>query len=341
MTILVNGGPGSDCCMSDRSLNRTALFSLAAGELKSQPKGNGAISEAGSNFLEPQPGGGPTISVVLNTLNEEHNIAHALMSVRSWVDEVIVVDMESDDGTVQIARSLGAKVFNYPRVINFDAARVAGVERATSHWILLLDADELIPFALSRQLLQLIKTNTADAYSIPRLNYFSGRPLLHAGFGPEQDRQLRFYRRGCVGLNDILHAHIEIKPGTRVQNLKYSPDMCIVHFTYRNSGQFVAKLNKYTSLTAVQRKDSNRMRDRSIVLVPAKEFFDRYVRRLGCLSGWRGFYYSFMMAAYRMTQAVKIEEIQSRCDDDGSAESYRRIAEEIVSRYPPATDRVR
>jgi glycosyltransferase involved in cell wall biosynthesis len=280
----------------------------------------------------------PSISVVISTLNEEDNIGNVIMSVRSWVTEVIVVDMESDDATPQIARGLGAKVFNYPRVLNFDAARVAGVQHATSDWILLMDADELIPFDLSGQLLCLAATGNADAYAIPRLNYFSGSPLHYAGWGPEQDRQLRFYRRGSVSLNDVLHAHIEANPGTRVGNLKYTPETCILHFNYRDSGQFVSKLNKYTSLTALQRKERGRPRDRSIVLVPLWEFLDRYLRKAGYRSGWRGFYYSFMMAAYRMTLAAKIREIRSGCDSEGSAALYQRIAKEIVSRYESAAD---
>jgi len=276
------------------------------------------------------PGHAPRISAVLNTLNEEHNIANAIKSVRSWVSEVIVMDMHSDDQTAHIARSLGAKVFSYPRVINFDAARVAAVELATSEWILLLDADEVIPLELSRQLLRLAGEHDADAYMIPRLNHFLGAPLLHGGAGPEQDRQLRFYRRGSVNLNDILHAHIHAKSGTRVVHLNYRPDGGIVHFCYKDSSLFISKLNKYTSLTAFQRKDSKRRRDRSLVLMPLMEFMNRYVRKSAFLDGWRGFYYAFMMAVYRMTQNVKVRKLQA---NDRSDDTYRRIAHDLVSQY--------
>ena len=226
-------------------------------------------------------------------------------------------------------------MFNYPRVINFDAARIAGVDLATGDWILLLDADELIPLELSKQLLRLAETKTADAYSIPRLNYFSGAPLRHAGFGPEQDRQLRFYRKGTVRLNDILHAHIEVMPGTRVVNLNYRPDTCIVHFNYKDSAQFVGKLNKYTSLTAWQRRDSKRWKDRSLVVAATAEFVKRYIWQRGFLSGAPGFYFSFMMAAYRMTQAFKLREIRSRCNEEGSVARYRELAQRIVADYEP------
>jgi glycosyltransferase involved in cell wall biosynthesis len=275
----------------------------------------------------------PTISAVITTLNEEDNIGNAIRSVRTWVDEIIVMDMYSDDDTVRIAESLGAKVFQFPRVINFDAARVAAVEKASGDWILLLDADEVIPVQLSRELLRRRGENKADVYRIPRLNYFSGRPLNGAGWAPEQDRQVRFYRRGTVTLNDVLHAHIEPNPGARIANTSFSSNCCIVHFNYRDSAQFVSKLNKYTSLTAFQRKDSSRRRDKSIVWVPLAEFLRRYLWLRGYRSGWRGFYYSFMMAAYRMTQAVKIREIQMGCDNDLSASQYQEAAARILSGY--------
>ncbi len=291
----------------------------------------GVFAETGSVPVPPRSSvQAPSISAVLNTLNEERNIANAIKSVRSWVTEVIVMDMHSDDQTAEIARSLGAKVFSYPRVINFDAARVAAVELASSDWILLLDADEVIPFELSRQLLRLAGERNADAYMIPRLNHFLGTPLLHGGAGPEQDRQLRFYRKGSVSLSDILHSHIQAKPGTRVANTTYRPDACIVHFCYKDASLFISKLNKYTSLTAFQRKESRRARDKSLVLMPLMDFLNRYVRKAAVFDGWKGFYYAFMMAVYRMTQNVKIREMQA-CD--GAIDPYQRIAEEVVSRY--------
>jgi glycosyltransferase involved in cell wall biosynthesis len=277
------------------------------------------------------------ISVVIITLNEERNISNAILSVKSWADEIIVMDMSSDDQTQEISRSLGALVYEYPRVVAFDAARVAAVGYATHDWLLLLDADELIPQKLSEKLLSLRDTGTADVYSIPRLNYFSGAPLLHTGFGPAEDRQIRFYRKGSVRLNETLHAHLQPEPGSRVEFLDFDPRACLIHFNYKSSSQFVAKLNKYTSLTAMQRKDSQRFRDRSLAVVPLAEFLNRYIRKQGFRDGWRGFYYAFMMAAYRMTQNAKIREMQSGCDEDGSAKEYQKIAEQVLLQYAGQT----
>lgn len=273
------------------------------------------------------------ISVVIITLNEENNIANAITSVKSWVREIIVVDMKSDDRTVEIARALGAQVFETPRLFAFDGARLVGVEHATGEWILLLDADEVIPAKLAAKLVSLVSNESADAYRIPRLNYFSGAPMLHSGFGPVADRQLRFYRANAVRLTDVLHSHLEVEPGTRMADVDYEPEVCIVHFNHTSSRHFIEKLNRYTTLTATQRKDSKRYPDRSLVLVPLAAFLYQYLAKGGFRDGWRGFYYSFMMGVYRMTQNVKVKEMASHCDDEGSKSTYREIARQILLKY--------
>jgi len=273
------------------------------------------------------------ISAVIITLNEELNIANAILSVKSWTNEVIVVDMHSDDRTQEIARSLGALVYDHPRVAAFDVARVLGVEKSNFEWILLLDADEMYAYKLSLQLLELMKQEDVDAVAVPRLNYFNGEPMLHNGWGPKGETYIRFYRAGVVRLTETPHAILEYDPGIRIKYLDFDPEAPFVHFNYKSSSQFVAKLNKYTSLTAMQRKDSQRFVDRSLFLVPLAEFLNRYVRKSGYKDGWRGFYYAFMMAAYRMTQAVKIREMQTGCDEEGSTKKYQSIAAAILLEY--------
>src|SRR5262245_29586580 len=94
----------------------------------------------------------PGISVVINTRNEEKNLPHALRSVRPWVDEIIVVDMCSEDRTVEIARSFGAKTFPHEPLGYCEPARAFALGQATQPWVLILDADEMVPAPLSRAL---------------------------------------------------------------------------------------------------------------------------------------------------------------------------------------------
>src|SRR5450759_4249900 len=107
-----------------------------------------------------------SISVVINTLNEEANIAYALRSVRTWVDEIVVVDMHSDDRTREVAETYGARVYLHDRVGYVEPARRFALAKATGDWILILDADELIPPRLARRLSDIAAAGQADVVSI-------------------------------------------------------------------------------------------------------------------------------------------------------------------------------
>src|SRR5437868_3482373 len=137
------------------------------------------------------------ISVFINTLNEAKRIRACLESV-AWADEIIVVDMHSEDGTMAIAREYTDKVFSFERTGYCEPARKFAAEKTTGDWILNIDADEIITAPLKRELLRIAQEGKYDAVYLPRKNYFWGEEMRHAGCGTLQDRPLRFYRRTAV-----------------------------------------------------------------------------------------------------------------------------------------------
>ena len=82
------------------------------------------------------------ISACVITKNEEKNLPLWLDSMKRVADELIVVDTGSEDGTVEAARKGGAKVFFFPWIDDFSAAKTFALEKATGEWILFLDADQ-------------------------------------------------------------------------------------------------------------------------------------------------------------------------------------------------------
>ena len=86
----------------------------------------------------------PLISLCMIVKNEEKHLPRCLESVRGLVDEIVVVDTGSEDNTVSIAESLGAKVHHLPWPGNFSAARNESLKKAGGNWILYLDADEAL-----------------------------------------------------------------------------------------------------------------------------------------------------------------------------------------------------
>lgn len=274
------------------------------------------------------------VSAVILTLNEERNLPKALRSVRRWVDDIVVVDMHSDDRTVETAESFGARVFQHPRMGLQDPARAFAMEQASGEWIINLDADEIAPFALSRRLLEVAEGNLADVCSIPRLNYFSGAPLRHAGWSADEDRQVRFFRKGCLEFSPRIHARPQPVETARVLQLRADSGECLIHFNFPAAEYFLQRFNRYTSIEAAEaRADGRRASLSGFVVAPLREFVTRYFLKQGFRDGWRGFYYSAMMGAYRMTIAAKLRELEDGCDGAGSLKRYDEIAEQYLSEY--------
>jgi glycosyltransferase involved in cell wall biosynthesis len=276
----------------------------------------------------------PRISAVLNTLNEERRLPFALRSVQGWVDEIIVVDMHSTDATRAIAESLGAKVFLHERLGYADPARSFALEQATGDWILLLDADELVPQPLSERLLAVARRDEADVVVIPWLNYLLGAPLWRTGWGPTQDRHERFFRRGSVAATPTIHGFLEIQRGSRVMELPYAEGLAVVHFNYLDVRHFVEKLNRYTDIEAERvRANPKAGSIPRACLRASREFARRYVRHQGYKDGWRGFYLSALMAAYRLIVAAKVREWQVNGDRQAVEAAYEAEAEKVLAAY--------
>ena len=96
------------------------------------------------------------ISVFIITLNEAKNIRSCLESIR-WADEIVVVDMKSDDATSAIAKEYTEKVFSFERTGYCEPARQYAYEQTTGEWILNLDADELMTAPLRDELRRIVK----------------------------------------------------------------------------------------------------------------------------------------------------------------------------------------
>lgn len=276
-----------------------------------------------------------SISVIINTFNEEKNIKNALDSVQSWADEIIVVDMFSDDQTATIAEEYGAKVFYHERVGYSEPARAFAVEKASHDWILILDADEMIPKPLSEKLFKIIRENQYDIVMIPRQNYLLGTNISHTGWGPEQDYQMRFFKKGKIEFKSTIHKYMTPDPNSKITRLSFEDKIAIIHFNYLNINHFVDKMNRYTSVEAKQLllAKTPRMPSSKVIFLLIKEFIYRFFIKRGFKDGWRGFYLSGMMVFYRLLMYGKHREIYEGLDEQSIHTKYEMIAKKILQEY--------
>ncbi len=239
------------------------------------------------------------LSVVLATFNEEENLARCLESVRDIADEIVIVDGTSIDKTVEIAMQFEAQVKITTNKPNFHINKQMAIDMAKSEWVLQMDADEVVPPELAKEIEE--KINESSEYNgfwIPRKNFFLGRFLMKGGQYP--DYTLRLYRRGKGKLpqHDV---HEQAQVEGKVGYLKNA----LLHYPYKNFGFYLAKWNRYNDLIAGQIKDD--MKDKNslkktiyglgyLVFKPSQWFVITYGRHKGFYDSWQGFTFSLFSA---------------------------------------------
>lgn len=262
------------------------------------------------------------LSVVLAVRNEEENIAKCLDSIKDIADEIVVVDENSTDKTVDIAKKYGAKVFLETHHDNFHITKQKALEKATGEWILQLDADEVVTPELSKEILEVVNgthtprlnnlfkrhqrvieqrdgkigklTGEVVGYFIPRRNMFLGNPLIHAGVYP--DPAIRLVKRG--------KAHFPTKSVHEIMQLDgevswLSNDM--LHYDSPTFERYLSRLNRYTDLQAEELKQKKVSKNifslfKFSILLPTYYFLLLYIRHKGFLDGTRGFIWSLFSA---------------------------------------------
>ena len=120
----------------------------------------------------------PTISLCMITRDEERFLPHCLERVRGIVDEIVIVDTGSEDSTIEIAESFGARVIEHPWRDDFAEPRNVGLAAATGDWILVLDADEVVELDSLERIRELVRARRVSGYHLHFINDFEvGRTL--------------------------------------------------------------------------------------------------------------------------------------------------------------------
>ncbi len=260
-------------------------------------KGSSESIEKDNPILEPG------ITVVINTLNEEANIADCLDSVMGLADEIVVCDMHSKDRTLEIARLKGARIVLHPQTGFVEPARRYAISQARREWILVLDADERMTEPLSSKLREVATEGKWDVVSFWSLYWYFGGWVRHGGFFNGQWR--RFFRRSVYFETyqeleeQVHHNFVSLAKVTRICQLP--KDYYIQHYAYPTIEKYLCKtLGMYARIEGEQYvKLGRRFSLLGMIGQPVKEFFMRFVLRRGFLDGRRGFILACLFAGYR------------------------------------------
>jgi len=247
----------------------------------------------------------PTLSAIVITRNEAHNLHDCLQSMHGLVDEIIVVDSQSTDATVAIAQQHGAKVAQPADWPGFGPQKNRALNLATCDWVLSIDADERITHALAEEIKQVLQTSALDvAYKLPRLSSYCGKFIHHAGWQP--DYVLRLFTRGSAKFSDDL-VHERVVTQSHVLPLRNH----LLHYSYLNFSQVLSKVDAYSSASAQQAYARGKRSSVAGALGHgAWAFFRTYVIRRGFLDGAHGLALSISNAETSYYKYLKLWQMQ-------------------------------
>lgn len=274
---------------------------------------------------------GMKLSVALATRNEAENIEKCLKSIKDIADEIVIFDEYSTDDTKKIAESFGAKVYLEPHHDIFHITKQKAINMAKGDWILQMDADEVVTPELAKEIVEVINKNNVEilnrkpkseklkelfekhqklieardgkidkdtdevvAFFIPRRNIFLGKPLIHAGVYP--DPAIRLIKRGKAWL-PAKSVHEIMKIDGKIAWLYNDMD----HYDSPNLKRYLMRLNRYTTLQALELNDVSKGLIgflQYVFIKPTYTFLNLFFRHKGFMDGVNGFLWSFLSSLH-------------------------------------------
>lgn len=249
------------------------------------------------------------ITGVVLARNEEANIVECLGAFRPLVDELILIDMESSDATVDLARALVDRILTHHLIANFDAARNIAIDIAKSDWLWFCDADERPTELIGKTVRDLLisRGHEFEALSIPFKSYFAGKWIEHCGWWPGYTMP-RVLKRGHFRFREQLHGGVQVD-GREVR-LSPDPRLGIDHYSYRSISHYYEKFNRYTSTEAEQLRRVGRKWDwRQATQEMVRDLWLYYERNNGKADGAHGWILSWLAGQYRWASNAKLLDV--------------------------------
>jgi glycosyltransferase involved in cell wall biosynthesis len=245
-----------------------------------------------------------SVSVVINTLNEERNIEKCIHSLAGFADEILVCDMFSDDNTVRLAEAMGARVIYHPKAGYVEPARYHAVASALGKWILILDADEYLTDETKVKLLEIVAQDESDLVRMGKLCFYFTRYMRYGGF----------YRKTypLFFTKDLYIKHYTPKNGTIFKGLTHLTENAkqtehiggshfVMHDAYPSIEKYVIKTDgAYAQIEAqTLHKEGKRFRLWMMLLDPSMTFIKKFIFQRGFLEGLNGFILCILYSNYR------------------------------------------
>jgi (heptosyl)LPS beta-1,4-glucosyltransferase len=263
------------------------------------------------------------VTAMVSSHNEARLLERCLPTL-AFCDELIVIDIASDDDTAAVAEANGARVIRHGWVPIAERARMELVWEASHDWLLFMDPDETMPPALAAELADLVPRLAEDVGVVdcPWQFYFRDRPLRGTVWGGIS-RKRTLARRGGADLRPTVHSGTRPIAGRRIETVAYTGDNAIAHFWAPSWRSLIEKHRRYLRLEGVDRRSQGLVTGvRDILRTPLPAFVESFVRRRGYRDGLTGLGLSLLWAAYATGAKVALlRELHTHATTVGERET--------------------
>lgn len=244
------------------------------------------------------------ISVTLLTRNSSKHLPAVLQGLTDF-DEVLVLDTGSTDDTLDIAQRFSNVRIEKSPFEGFGAAHNKATALAKHDWIFSVDSDEVVTPELVLEIRNLTLRDDA-VYACPRHTYYRGTLVQWCGWYP--DLQKRIYHRKKTRFTDAKVHESIVTEGLRVVKLSHP----IIHHSYENTSDFLAKMQAYSSLFAEQNRGKRSSSLCKAILHAQGAFLKSYLLQWGFLGGGLGFTISMYQANTAFYKYLKLAEVNEK-----------------------------
>lgn len=234
------------------------------------------------------------VSAIVIAHNQVNLLKKCLASL-DWVNEIIVIDLESTDDIIGLASKFKASYHRLPRVEIVEQVRQKTLAYANYEYILFLDPDETIPQSLAASLQKQVSGNKYDYFSIPRQNFVFGSWMRHSRWWP--DYQVRLFKAGSAKWPAELHARAELSG--QEYRFPSEPEYAITHQNYLDLDEWFDKNRRYAKADANARLTAGNAFTSLIAMkLSVSEFMSRFFAGEGYRDGMRGLILSILQSFY-------------------------------------------
>jgi glycosyltransferase involved in cell wall biosynthesis len=274
----------------------------------------------------------PSISACIVCRNEADRLVACLESI-GWVDEIVVLDLESSDASVEVARAHGARVSSHEVIPVVEPLRNVVAAEATGDWILAMDPDERVSPGLAEELRRLSSRDDLDAVEIPFMNFDLGYPASHPmhRFDPKP----RFYRRAAVSWPSEPNLLPQVAP-ERMHRIASRDDLVMLHERNRTVAEAIERAFRYAPAQAQSMVDAGEVfTARAMLRTLGGKAYKQFVQAKPWRDGVPGFLRAGILVAFHFyvwAAFWQLSGAQRTAEDDRLMRRLGLAAE--VARFP-------